>query len=1037
MVERSITTLVEQTAVTVKGVKKTISVSSEGLARIDLAFQKKTNMDLARLELSEKMAALSPVLPHDAYPGQIQHYIPKEYADLQGFLSYRLYGAAGLPALQRYGWEKVRPALLGVKGVSEVQIKGGANREIRVLLDEDRLKSLNIGLEQVLHAIRNASFQLAVGREEQGGTGRTLTIGSEVRHVQDLTKIWLPNPRNRDRPLALSEFCIVKDTLAVSASIVRINGKSAVTVEIDKEPGINMLKTAAAVEAVMVGLQKAFPAGIAIEKVMDRGADISTEINELSGKSLFSALCVLLILFFFFHSLRASLAVFVSVVFSIAGAIIYLSITQIGLNIVTLSALALSFGVIVDNAVVVFENIQRQIKSAPADNLMDNIQAGTNELRLPLLAATTTTIGALIPIIFLPDNLRTYFIQFAWTAAVTLGISYPVAVTFIPAACLWLHRRPEKEWLWSMPPARLTRGRCNLKTAYQKLILWNLRHKKWILIFSVLLIGLPFWMLPAKLSIKPLQPMPSDQRAMQQIKNNGTRLYNKLMDNDFMKRTRPYVDHVLGGASYLFFNYVYRGELWKMGFDTYIVVYVQAPQGTEMNRLDDYGRWLEAALSRNGQVIRRFITQISSRSVYIRVDFDRQTALTAAPLVIKDQLTAMAAGSSGFSVSVFGFGPGFSSGGGSSSNYTIQILGYNYSKVKELAQKISEVLTLNARVADIQIDRLPWQTKEYELVGKVDREALYRHHIALDDFLTALAVKLRRGISSQRAVIGQEAVHYSLLMKHPMPSSSLAVRTDAEDVQSLLTSSIAAGGKIVRIGDIIRIELQPVMAEIKREDQQYARFISYDYKGPTRLGDRFLDGVLASIPTAVGYEVKRPDYSFYLGKKETIPMLLIAVGSLLIVFMIAAALFESMRLPFIILFSVPMSLIGLFLGFYFFNVNFSRGGYAAVILLIGLSVNNGIILVSRIERLIQEAGAGRIHRISEAVIQRTRPILITTLTTIASFVPFVLNSDTYSFWYTFAFAVICGLATSTILILLVMPVLYDVISAKRYSAKTA
>ncbi|MBN2354647.1 efflux RND transporter permease subunit [candidate division KSB1 bacterium] len=1028
MVERSITTLAEQAAATVNGVKKISSTSSEGLSRVDIIFQKNTDMDLARLELSEKIAALRPTLPHDAHPGQIQKYIPKEFADLQGFMSYQLYASEGTAFLQHYGRQAIRPALLVVKGVANVEIKGGAEREIVMVLDEGKLNSMQVSLDQVLQVVRQAQSRQSIGRSQQDGIIRYVSVGEALYQLDDLLALWLPGRSQGGRPLSLSEFCTVKDTLAEPASIVRINGRSAVTIDIDKEPGINMLKTARAVEAAVEQLRRSFPPGLSMEKVIDRSSDIRAEINELTGKSLFSALFVLGILLLFFRSMRLSFIVFLSVIFSIAGAVIFLAATRIGLNVITLSAMSLSFGVIVDNAVVIFENIQRQFDIAPELTPLENIKTGAMEMRLPLFAATVTTIGALVPVVFLPENLRAYFVQFAWTAAVALIFSYLVAMTFIPTASLWHHRSARKKNVSGSPIPQLTQISTHAKRLYRELILWNLQHRKFVIILSILLLGVPFWLLPGKINLPDAVKTQNEYTSTRQIKRNAAQVYNIAMDNPVMRAAKPYLDHLLGGASHLFFKYVYKGELWKMGFDTYIVVYARAPQGTELRRLDAYSRQIEDALAKNQAVVRRYTTRIHTRTAYIRVDFDRRVAMTAVPVVIKDQLTALVAGTSGFTVGVSGFGPGFYSGGGMMPNYTIQILGYNYTKVKELAQNIAGILSRNARVADIQMDRLPWQEAEYQLVGKVDREALFRHGIGLEEFLNSLASKLRRGIHRQRVMINEEEINFST---HLNQSAAAELGKDPErsvdlDVRTLLNASTRAGRRMVRIGDVLHIELQPVMAEIKRENQQYTRIISYNFKGPSRLGNRYLEAVLKSIQPPVGYQVKQPDYGFFFGRKESIPMILIAVVSLAIVFMVTASLFESLRRPFVILLSVPMSLTGLFLGFYLFDINFGRGGYAALILLIGLSVNNGIILISRMAQLTGAGGSNdRFQAIVDAVVQRTRPILITTLTTVAGFAPFVVSADVYSFWYAFAFAVIYGLAFSTVMILLVMPALFD------------
>ncbi len=1034
MVERTLTTAIEQVATTVSGMKKISSRSSEGSSIVELEFQKKTDMDLARLELSEKLASLMRILPEGATMPRIEKYVPEEFAELQGFMSFHLYGEQTVLQLQRYATEIIRPALLGIKGVADVQVLGGSEREILMLLDESRLKGLGISLNQVLAGIREAQVNAPAGYVESSGLRHSVYVGNVLQRVSDLESVLIPSSIPGSRPRQLSEFCIVQDTVARPLSIVRINGQPAITLEIDKEPGINMLKVASAVDAVVARLRAKFPTGLAVEKMSDKSADIRKEIRELTSKSLLSATFVILILLLFFKSLPLSLIVFLSALFSTAGAIIFLAASNIGLNVITLSALALSIGVIVDNAVVIFENIQRQFEadSLAAINTFARISMGVREMLLPLLAATSTTIGALIPVAFLPDYLRGYFIHFALTAAVTLLFSYLVALTFIPVASNWYRcMRGVKPRATHKPAVTFWR---KVEAIYERLLLWNLRHRRLVLLLSLWLIGLPIWLLPAKLEELPLNQVPVAKREQQRLKNNLAHLYNFVAANPIVSNARPYIDHLLGGTSHLFFRYVYKGELWKFGTETYVIVSLRAPQGTELERVDAFAKQIEAVLVPNKALIQRITSRLTNRSAQIQVDFDHATALTATPLIIKDQLTALCANTSGFSVGVYGFGPGFYSGGGMAPNFQIQILGYNYNKVKEIAQQVSAILAHNPRVADIELDRLPWQSVEYELVGQVDREALTRHGVELSDFIASLGLKLRSSIQRQRVKVGGEELRFSLGLQAdpgfaipPLSHSTFPATRFAEDldVRTLLESSIKVGERVLRIGDLLRINVQPVMPEIRRENQQYTRFISFNFKGPYRFGDYYVDAVIKNTRVSAGYEVKRPQYWFSFGEKESIPLVLIALTSVLIVFMITASLYESLRKPLVILLSVPMSLVGLFAAFYLFAINFGRGGYAAVIFLIGLSVNNGIILVDRIARRVAEERGDILEVIiARAATQRLRPILITTLTTIAGFLPFVIGADIYSFWFSFAFAVIAGLSISTVMILLVMPVLY-------------
>ncbi|CUT03958.1 efflux RND transporter permease subunit, partial [Candidatus Kryptobacter tengchongensis] len=197
-------------------------------------------------------------------------------------------------------------------------------------------------------------------------------------------------------------------------------------------------------------------------------------------------------------------------------------------------------------------------------------------------------------------------------------------------------------------------------------------------------------------------------------------------------------------------------------------------------------------------------------------------------------------------------------------------------------------------------------------------------------------------------------------------------------------------------------------------------------------GNKFTDAVIKSVKIPPGYEVKRPEYLFSFGEREKIPLILIAIVSVCLVFMITASLYESFKKPFVIILSVPMSLIGLFSVFYLFDVNFGRGGYAGLILLIGLSVNNGIILVDKMANSISKSGVKVKDLVYDDILisasfSRVRPILITNFTTIAGFIPFVFTKNIYSLWYPFAIAVSGGLLFSMLITLFVIPVFYKII----------
>ncbi|CUU06170.1 Multidrug efflux pump subunit AcrB [Candidatus Kryptobacter tengchongensis] len=1018
LVERFITTKIEEVAVTVNGVKKVSSRTREGNSWVEIEFQKNVDIDFARLELSEKLASIYRTFPEGAGYPQIQKYVPSEFEELQGFMSLSIYGDAEITTIQKIVDEIIKPSLLGIKGVANVRVFGGVKREILINVDEEKLKNFKVSVSELIKMLDEYQIYSLAGYVDDGNVRHFIYTGNYFNDVDEIRNIKIANKQGIY--VKLSDFANVSDTISEPINYLRINGMPSLSLEIDKEPGINMIKVANLVDEKINELEdlisSRYGLKIGIEKVYDRSKDIKIEIRELASKAFISAGFIILILVLFLRNIISSFIVFLAVIFSISGAIVFLYATGIGLNIITLSALALSFGIVIDNSTVIFENIQRYFEERREFGV-EIILTAVNEMRLPVIAASVTTVGALIPVFLLPENLKPYFIQFAITAGFVIIFSLLVSLTFVPIASLKVLNRVKpknKTWILKF-----------LSDIYTKILRWNLHHKWLVLSLIILLFGLPVWMLPEKIEIKEgKDSFKIFGRKISLVKIAG--LYNKIFSSEFYSSVRPYIDHILGGTSHLFFKYVYKGELWRWGAETYIVVSIMAPQGTEISRVDEFVRKIEKQLEKNLNYIEKFTSWISSRYATIRVDFNDKIAMTSIPYIIKENLVSLCAQTSGFTTSVYGFGPGFYSGGELAPSFSIQILGYNYDVVKQIAQNIGEILSQNPRVSDIELDRVPWMSKEYEIVASIDREKLGKYGINLGELIYFIAGKLRMSLGNFDVKIQNQKVGLKINI-----SKSGSMDTGI-DVRDLLESDFVIRDRSIKLGDVLKVEFVPTMPEIRRENQQYTRYVTFNFKGPYHYGNKFTDAVIKSVKIPPGYEVKRPEYLFSFGEREKIPLILIAIVSVCLVFMITASLYESFKKPFVIILSVPMSLIGLFAVFYLFDVNFGRGGYAGLILLIGLSVNNGIILVDKMANSISKSGVKVKDLVYDDILisasfSRVRPILITNFTTIAGFIPFVFTKNIYSLWYPFAIAVSGGLLFSMLITLFVIPVFYKII----------
>lgn len=233
-------------------------------------------------------------------------------------------------------------------------------------------------------------------------------------------------------------------------------------------------------------------------------------------------------------------------------------------------------------------------------------------------------------------------------------------------------------------------------------------------------------------------------------------------------------------------------------------------------------------------------------------------------------------------------------------------------------------------------------------------------------------------------------------------------------------------GYASRFSDYFRIEKRKVLSEILRENQQYQRWITLDYKGRYDFGQRYIETVLSRLPLLPGYEIDTKQQGFFIfSEKNSDDFIYAALFSILIVFIVCAALYESFSKPFLIILAVPMAMAGIFLSFYFFDANFGRGGYASILLLGGIVVNNSIVLVDRIIQYARKGHQSSLKpAIIEAALERARPILMTSLLTIASLLPLLLRSEKSSIWYGLTVGAVGGMMSSTLLVLLILPAIY-------------
>jgi HAE1 family hydrophobic/amphiphilic exporter-1 len=372
----------------------------------------------------------------------------------------------------------------------------------------------------------------------------------------------------------------------------------------------------------------------------------------------------------------------------------------------------------------------------------------------------------------------------------------------------------------------------------------------------------------------------------------------------------------------------------------------------------------------------------------------------------------------GAEVRVYGYGPSFYGGGSSPPTYRIQVLGYNFERVREIAEDLGRRLERLARVQEVDTNASGGWTRDRatEFTVQVDRTKLARFDMSVSDLINQLARAIA-GSGGQRSIkIGGEDLFYEVKVRD----------ADYVDVLGLRETIIQTpDGRGVRLGDVVAIDRRDVLASIRRENQQYERSVAYEFRGPRKLGDLYRDALIENTELPPGYTIM-VSQGFRWGSDQRNQIYALLAISILLIYMVTSALFESLRQPLAVLLTVPMALIGVFLIFFYARATFTREAYIGVIMMGGIVVNNAILLVDHINNVRRSSDLSLADAVLKGTLERVRPILMTTTTTVLGLLPLVLFSETAdaNIWNALGYALIGGLLSSTVFVLTTTPALY-------------
>ena len=731
-----------------------------------------------------------------------------------------------------------------------------------------------------------------------------------------------------------------------------------------------------------------------LEVATDKSEDVREQLRDLRWRGGIGLLLVLLVLLLMLRSLRAVGAVLFTVSVALAVALALLEPLGLTLNLITLAGLVLVFGLLVDNSVIVTEQLLLVRERHPGLPLGEVAQRAVRAVALPLVGGTLTTIAVMLPLVYLSGELRALFLPFGVLTALTLAASLVSAVLLVPTLGRWLpvsgqnHRLPR--WMRRAVQWPYAVGTWTPKTTMLALLL---------------LVGVPIWLLPTTLGAA------NDEDAAAPVQRLAW-VYNQTIGSDAAENVREWVDPALGGLVRPFVQQTTFGEQWDYEAEPEVYVRLGFPPGNPIGRADSLLRRFEQTALASSSV-RRTVARVRERQARLRVLFREAALETSEPYILRERLIQEAVLLAGIDVSVGGLLPQgyYSRSGTRVSGFTVTARGPNYDDLSALCERFArELKKKSRRVATVNTNasRRGFRQPREVLRFRLDPNAQSRTGASPRQ----LTARLRPVLTTQRPALWADLEG----------SPQLPVRVVVEgarqmDVETLTDRPLTlAGSTQVKLKSAATYEVETVPSRIVRENQQYKRYIEVDYRGPHRMGEEFLKNALKDFSTPPGYNLEREQRIFFTEDTER-AFGWILLGTIVLVFLATAAVFESWRLPGVVLLSVPTALVGVAAAFLLAgDLAFAEGAFIGAVLLVGIAANDSILLVDRYRHLRTTRPHGTIGTLVRlALRERLRPMWTTTLSTCVAMLPLLVLPQDGTFWTGMAVTVTGGLLSATLL----------------------
>ena len=969
-IETNLTKVLENGLNGVSDLKDMTSKSKENISIITLEFNYGVDIEEATNNVRDKLDMINSSLPDQASTPVIFKFS----MDDMPILILSATADESLPGLDKILDDKVTTPLSRVKGVGTVSVSGAPTREIQVYCDPNKLQAYGLSIGTVSNIIAYENRNIPSGSIDIGSESFSLRIQKEFKDPSELLDVVLTYKDGN--AVYLRDVATIIDGQQEKEQEAITNGRRSAQIVIQKQTGANTVDVIKGVFKEMKTIEPTLPSDIHIETVIDSSSNIINSINSLKETIIITFLVVMLVVYVFLGRWRATFIIILSIPISLMASLVYLFATGNTLNIISMSALSIAIGMVVDDSIVALENITTHIERG--EKPKEAAVHGTEEVGISIIASTLTMLCVFLPLTLISGMSGIMFRQLGWIVSIIMIVSTCGALCLVPMLCSRMLRAGRKKnKIHDILFTPIDKGLNAISDGYAWVINWAVRNRKTV-IFGAFGIFLAVVILLGP-GIKTEYFPHSDQgRLTVSIElNAGTS------------------QEVTGEFARNFYNRV-REEVPEIKVCSY--TFGQADTDNAF-----------ASMQTNG-------SNIISMNINLGSMEDRKRSSSEIADIIRADLKEYPEIHKGTVSEGMG-------GMGGAASVAVEIYGYDFQTTDRIANELRDKMAADPAFAQVTLSRDQY-TPEYQV--DFDRVKLAANGLNSTTAAAAVSAAMSGSVGSYYREDGEE---YSIRVRYAKD-----YRTSVEDIENIIIYNASGNG--IRIKDLGRVVETEVPPTIERKNRQRMITVTGVIEGSHAMSDGITAAQQIIKDTDIPSELSAVIAGDYEDQQDMFKDLItLMVLIIILVYMVMASQFESFMSPFVIMFSVPFAFVGVILGLWLTNTALGVMAMIGILILIGIVVKNGIVLIDYLI-LLRERGMGILDAAVAAARSRLRPILMTTLTTVLGMIPMAAGTGEGSeMWKSLGITVAWGLSISTVVTLILIPTIYCVFATRQEKRK--